>query len=112
MLDWDSCIADGACIEACSFQIFHWYRSEQDLLGVEMTNATTAGIGENHDREGGKEYTDKSYPIRENDCIWCMACVTVCPTQAIQVDEANLEVHKKQQKQQVKQVCLVLSSIM
>ena len=51
-----------------------------------MTNATTAGIGENHEREGGKEYTDKSYPIRENDCIWCMACVTVCPTQAIQVD--------------------------
>lgn len=52
MLDWDSCIAGGACIEAYSFQIFHWYRSEQDLLGVEMTNATTAGIGENHDREG------------------------------------------------------------
>ena len=49
--------------------------------------------------------------IREHDCIWCMAYVTVCPTQAIQVDEANLEVHKKQQKQQVKQVCLVLSSI-
>jgi ferredoxin len=23
-----------------------------------------------------------------------MACVTVCPTQAIKVDEANLEVHK------------------
>jgi NAD-dependent dihydropyrimidine dehydrogenase PreA subunit len=24
-----------------------------------------------------------------------MACVTVCPTQAIKVDEANLDVHKK-----------------
>jgi len=23
-----------------------------------MTNATTAGIGENHEREGGKDYTD------------------------------------------------------
>ncbi len=39
-----------------------------------------------------------------------MACVTVCPTQAIQLDEANIEVHEKQQKQQVKQVGLVLSS--
>jgi NAD-dependent dihydropyrimidine dehydrogenase PreA subunit len=24
-----------------------------------------------------------------------MACVTVCPTQAIKVDEANLDIHKK-----------------
>ena len=79
-----------------------------------MTNGTTAGIGENHDRERererGKDYPDKSYPIKEHDCIWCMACVTVCPTQAIQLDEANIEVHEKQQKQQVKQVGLVLSS--
>ena len=45
--------------------------------------------------EGRKDYTDKSDPVRENDCIWCMACVTVCPTQAIKVDEANLDVHKK-----------------
>ena len=53
-----------------------------------------AAIGENHDREGRKNYTDKSDPVREHDCIWCMACVTVCPTQAIKVDEANLKVHK------------------
>jgi len=59
-----------------------------------MTNATNAGIGENHDREERKYYTDKSDPVREHDCIWCMACVTVCPTQAIKVDEANLEVYK------------------
>ena len=45
-----------------------------------MTNATIANIGENHDREGGKDYTDKLDPIGEHDCIWCMTCVTVCPT--------------------------------
>jgi ferredoxin len=60
-----------------------------------MVNATSAGIGENRDRDGRKDYTDKSDPIRESDCIWCMACVTVCPTQAIKVDEANLEYHEK-----------------
>ena len=32
---------------------------------------------------------------REHDCIWCMACVTVCPTTAIKVEEANLDIHKK-----------------
>jgi hypothetical protein len=42
-----------------------------------MVNATSAGIGENRDREGRKDYTDKSDPVRESDCIWCMACVTV-----------------------------------
>jgi NAD-dependent dihydropyrimidine dehydrogenase PreA subunit len=42
-----------------------------------------------------KDYTDKSVPIREHDCIWCMACVSVCPPQAIKVDQANLEFHEK-----------------
>jgi NAD-dependent dihydropyrimidine dehydrogenase PreA subunit len=94
-VDWDSSIADGACIEACPVQVFQWYRSEHDIAAVEMTNATSAGTGENHDREGRKDYTDKSHPVGEHDCIWRMACVTVCLTQAIKVGVANLEVHKK-----------------
>jgi NAD-dependent dihydropyrimidine dehydrogenase PreA subunit len=53
-MDWDSCIADGACIEACPVQVFQWYRSEHDLPAVEMRNATSASIGENHDRGGRK----------------------------------------------------------
>ena len=94
-VDWDSCIADGACIEACPVQVFQWYRTEHDVPAAEMNNATSTGIGENQDREGRKDYTDKSDPVIENVCIWCMACVTVGPTQAIKVDEANLDVHKK-----------------
>jgi NAD-dependent dihydropyrimidine dehydrogenase PreA subunit len=27
-VDWDSCYADGACIEACPVQVFQWYRTE------------------------------------------------------------------------------------
>ena len=30
-VDWDSCVADGACIEACPVQVFQWYRTEQDV---------------------------------------------------------------------------------
>jgi formate hydrogenlyase subunit 6/NADH:ubiquinone oxidoreductase subunit I len=60
-----------------------------------MINVTSAGIGENYDKEGRKDYSDKSDPVREYDCIWCMARVTVCPTQAIKVDEANLDIHNK-----------------
>ena len=40
-VDWDSCVADGACIEACPVQVFQWYRTEKeecktisDVLGV------------------------------------------------------------------------------
>jgi NAD-dependent dihydropyrimidine dehydrogenase PreA subunit len=94
-VDWDSCIADGACIEACPVQVFQWYRTEHDVPAAEMVNVTSAGVGENHNRDGRKDYTDKSDPVRESDCIWCMACVTVCPTQAIKVEEANLDVHNK-----------------
>ena len=49
---------DGASIEAYPVQVFQWYRSEHDFPAVEMTNATSAGTGENQNREGRKEYTD------------------------------------------------------
>jgi NAD-dependent dihydropyrimidine dehydrogenase PreA subunit len=94
-VDWDSCFADGACIEACPVQVFQWYRTEQDVPAIQMANATSAGSGEDHDREGRIDYTDKSDPVREHDCIWCMACVSVCPPQAIKVDQSNLESHEK-----------------
>jgi len=31
--------------------------------------------------------TQKSVPVREEECILCMACVTSCPTEAITVEE-------------------------
>jgi NAD-dependent dihydropyrimidine dehydrogenase PreA subunit len=93
-VDWDSCVADGACIEACPVQVFQWYRTENDVPAVEVANATSAGTGSGV-KEERKDYTDKADPIREHDCIWCMACVSVCPPQAIKVDQANLEFHEK-----------------
>ena len=41
-----------------------------------------------------QDLTDKADPIREHDCIWCMACVSVCPPQAIKVDQSNVEKHE------------------
>ena len=94
-VDWDSCYADGACIEACPVQVFQWYRTEKDIPAKKVIGETFAGTGEDSDKEGRKDYTDKSDPIREHDCIWCMACVSVCPPQAIKVDQGNQEYHEK-----------------
>jgi ferredoxin len=63
-VDWDSCYADGACIEACPVPVFQWYRTENDVPVIGMTNATNAGSGEDHEKEGRKDYTDKSDPIK------------------------------------------------
>ncbi len=92
-VDWDSCIADGGCIEVCPVQVYQWYRTENDVPAVQMVNALSSGTGENSKKEGRKDYTDKSDPIREHDCIWCMACVTVCPTQSIKVEQSNIDYH-------------------
>ena len=63
---------------------------------IEIQNATSAGVGDDdRSRDGRKDYSDKSDPIREHDCIWCMACVSVCPPQAVKVDQSNLEFHEK-----------------
>jgi len=93
-VDWDSCIADGSCISACPVQVFQWYRSEDDVPAKDMVNATSAGNG-SASSNGRADYTDKSDPIREHTCIWCMACVTVCPTKAISVEQANVKYHEQ-----------------
>ena len=76
-VDWDDCIADGACLPACPVAVFEWYKNP-GLSGEDQR----------------LDYTDKSDPVREADCIWCMACVTVCPTEAIKVDQDMVQVHQ------------------
>ena len=94
--DWDSCVADGACIEACPVQIFQWYRTDKDSSGIDAVKDTTPwkGVGTT-EKEARLDFTDKADPIREHDCIWCMACVSVCPPQAVLVDQGNQEWHEK-----------------
>lgn len=94
-VDWDSCVADGACIEACPVQVFQWYRTEKDIPAIDALNETFEGTGSSV-KEERKDYTDKADPIKEHDCIWCMACVSVCPPQAIKVDQGNQEFHEKE----------------
>jgi NAD-dependent dihydropyrimidine dehydrogenase PreA subunit len=94
-VDWDSCIADGACIEACPVQVFQWYRTEKDIPAKDIVGQTFQGTGST-EKDQRTDYTDKADPIREHDCIWCMACVSVCPPQAIKVDQANQEHHDSQ----------------
>ena len=93
-VDWDSCVADGACIESCPVQVFQWYRTEKDIPASTVVDQTFEGTGSSL-KDERKDYTDKADPIREHDCIWCMACVSVCPPQAIKVDQSNQEYHEK-----------------
>ena len=94
--DWDSCVADGACIEACPVQIFQWYRTDKDISGIDAVKDTTPwkGVGTT-EKEERLDFTDKADAIREHDCIWCMACVSVCPPLAVLVDQGNMEWHEK-----------------
>jgi NAD-dependent dihydropyrimidine dehydrogenase PreA subunit len=96
-VDWDSCVADGACIEACPVQVFQWYRTEKDIPAIDVIGQTFAGTGSDI-KDERKDLTDKADPIREHDCIWCMACVSVCPPAAIKVDQSNLEKHESAAK--------------
>ena len=93
-VDWDSCVADGACIDSCPVQVFQWYRTEKDIPAVEAVDQTFDGSGETMS-DSRLDYTDKADPIREHDCIYCMACVSVCPPEAIIVEQANMEAHDK-----------------
>lgn len=76
-VDWEACVADGVCMDVCPVDVFEWY-----------LNPGKKGTGNDKVLEKGsddwnKYRTDKCDPIREADCIFCMACQQSCPTQAI-----------------------------
>ncbi len=61
-VDWDVCIGDGVCVDVCPMSVYEW---------AEISGNGTSG--------------KKSDPIREKDCIQCLACELQCPTQAIKI---------------------------
>ncbi|HEV8595561.1 MAG TPA: ferredoxin family protein [Thermoplasmata archaeon] len=78
-VDWEACVADGGCMDVCPVDVFEWYLHPGQK-------------GEGKDKvleSGGPEWqllrTDKCDPLREPDCIDCMACETACPTLAIKI---------------------------
>ncbi|MEM0286988.1 MAG: ferredoxin family protein [Nitrososphaerota archaeon] len=78
-VDWEACAADGVCMDVCPVNVFEWF-----------LNPGQAGTGKDKVLQPGTdEYNkyrcDKSDPIREQDCIFCMACETSCPTGAIKI---------------------------
>jgi NAD-dependent dihydropyrimidine dehydrogenase PreA subunit len=60
--DFDICVADGACIEACPVNVFEWLETP-----------------------GHPASDKKAFMVREKDCIFCIACENVCPPQAIKI---------------------------
>ena len=65
-VDYDICIADGACIEACPVGVYEWF-----------------------DTPGNVASDKKPLMSKEPDCIFCLACEGVCPPSAIKIFEAK-----------------------
>ena len=59
-MDFDLCIADGACIESCPVDVYEWI-----------------------DSPGHAASDRKPFMPREPDCIVCRACEEVCPVDAV-----------------------------
>lgn len=81
-VDFEACIADGVCMDVCPVDVFEWFLNPGNM-GTGSDKVLAEG-----DAEWGKYRTDKSDPIREEDCIDCMACEAQCPTQAIKINVA------------------------
>jgi len=93
-VDWDQCTAQGSCMSVCPVQTFQWYRTEKDIAAADCKGETFEGTG-SVVKDERKDMTDKADPIREHDCIWCMACQEACPEGAIRIEASNLEWHEK-----------------
>jgi NAD-dependent dihydropyrimidine dehydrogenase PreA subunit len=61
-VDFDICVADGACIEACPVNVYEWLETP-----------------------GHPASDKKAFMAREKDCIFCLACENVCPPQSIKI---------------------------
>ena len=80
-VDWETCIADGVCMDVCPVFVFEWA-----LIPGQAGTGKDKIIEQGTD-EWNNYRTDKSEPIREPDCIFCMACETSCPPQAIKITQ-------------------------
>ena len=78
-VDWEACVADGACMDVCPVSLFEW-----ELNSGESGTGNDKDIA-NDQEMYGKYRTDKCDPVRESECIFCMACESVCPTRAIKI---------------------------
>jgi NAD-dependent dihydropyrimidine dehydrogenase PreA subunit len=63
-VDFDICVADGACIDACPVAVYEWF-----------------------DTPGNQASEKKPLMSKEPDCIFCLACEGVCPPVAIKIFE-------------------------
>ena len=63
-VDFDICVADGACIDACPVDVYEWF-----------------------DTPGNAASDKKPLMSKEPDCIFCLACEGVCPPKAIKIFE-------------------------
>ncbi len=61
-VDYDICVADGACIDSCPVKVYEWAEFK-----------------------GNPSSEKKPLMAREPDCIFCLACENVCPVQAIKI---------------------------
>ena len=61
-VDFDLCVADGACLDACPENVFEWLPTP-----------------------GHPASDKKADPAKEDSCIFCMACESVCPPLAIKI---------------------------
>ena len=68
-VDFDICVADGACIDACPVDVFEWIDTPEHPASDK-----------------------KAIMTREPDCIVCRACEEVCPVDAVLItDPADID---------------------
>jgi len=70
-----NCIADGICLQVCPVDVFNWM------------DPNTNEMKKQGEITPEKNSQWKADPTREKDCIFCMACESTCPVNAIKITQ-------------------------
>jgi ferredoxin len=89
VFDYAKCLGSGDCVESCPVDILKLSENGKWCTAVDEKVENKEAVEKFHQEVEGKEHGEANFKIEFSmpDCIQCRVCESVCPEEAITIEE-------------------------